>query len=492
MSVAGTQPGNGGVAAAARGGRYSRQVESLMEVFLGLAILVVINVVWFPEDPGYLTVSPHPFLFLTILMASRYGTFDGFVTGVMCAGIYVTYAWWGRETGTVVSAFEWTQIIPAYMFVLLGVLLGEIRAMATREVDSARAEAAVATERLDAVRRDNELLTRVKEELQGRVLSAEDPLARFYESARRLSTLRPDEAYPSLLDLVARFTGAEKFGIYVADPDAEPLPGRKAVRTFKLKAQRGWLSPDEFDAVLTAEHPAVDRVLRTREVVTARDAGPMTHDVLACAAMPDPTDDSVIGLVVIQRIPFVRLTQMTVTHLFTIAGWAGKTIADARRFEGAMDARVDDERAGVFNHRFMCERLDQEAARVRRYGGVSSYMLVRLIDFETLSDEDRGTVLRQTGEVFRKQLRNVDVVGIYRIPGVFAFILPQTNANQSVVVSARVNEAFRRALGGYGSRFAHIRLKTGVATTTNTEPKTAQQVMDEAERFELASRGEGS
>jgi hypothetical protein len=31
-----------------------------------------------------------------------------------------------------------------------------------------------------------------------------------------------------------------------------------------------------------------------------------------------------------------------------------------------------------------------------------------------------------------------------------------------------------------------------VATTTNTEPKTAQQIMDEAERFELASRGEGS
>ena len=53
--------------ATAKAGRYPRQLESLMEALLGLGILVVINVVWFSDDPGFVSVSPHPFLFLTIL-----------------------------------------------------------------------------------------------------------------------------------------------------------------------------------------------------------------------------------------------------------------------------------------------------------------------------------------------------------------------------------------------------------------------------------------
>jgi hypothetical protein len=54
-----------------------------------------------------------------------------------------------------------------------------------------------------------------------------------------------------------------------------------------------------------------------------------------------------------------------------------------------------------------------------------------------------------------------------------------------VVVTARVNEAFRREFGGYGSRFAHLRLRMGVSGTRASEPVTDQKLMEEAERFEL-------
>ena len=465
--------------------RYHRQIESLLELFVGFAILLAINVFYFPEDPGYLSVQPHPFLFLVILIASRYGTFDGFVAGLLSALVYIVYAWWGREPGVVVQAFDWTEVIAPYLFIVVGVVLGEIRASASREVDKARHEVAVLEDRVKALRKDNEVLAQVKDELQKTVLSAEDPLAHFYDSARRLSISRPEETYAAIVDLVAKFTGAEKFAIYEAEPEKEPLPGHRPVRTFRLVARYGWTAGDEFATVLTSEHPAVQRVLETLEVVTSQDIQHRAPEVLACAPMHDPVSDSVLGLIVIQKIPFVRLNQASMAHLFTIAQWAGKAIADAQRFEKAMAARVNDERTGVFNSNFMKARLEEEVTRVMRYGGVLSLVLVRFKDFELLSPEDREALLRTTGQVLKKVVRNVDLVGLYPVPGVFALILPATNANQSAVVTGRILEAFRRGPGASTSRFAHITLRFGVAGMSKEHPKTASQLMDEAERFEI-------
>lgn len=471
--------------------RQNRQIESLMECFVGLGLLIGLNLVWFPEDPGFLTVSPHPFLFLTILIASRYGTFDGFIAGLLCAGVYSGYAFYGKDWNAISWTFEWHQLIPAYLFIILGLLLGEIREMANREVRRAMTEAGILKERLEASTREVEALTRVKEELQQRILSSDDPLAQFYESAQKLATLRPDEAYPALVDLVGRFTGAEKYGLYLADPEPPEVAGRKPPRTFTLRVPRGWSAPDEFDHVLPEHHPMVVQAMAGSDVVTVREVENAGSDILACAVMRDPVDRTVLGLIVINRIAFVRLTRLTLSHLATIARWAGRTLADARRFDLAMGARVDDEATGVFNRRYLGLRLIEEAARVRRYGGECTYLIVKIQDIETLSDLDRRTLLRALGELLRRQLRNLDLIGLHRMAGTFGAILPETSPSQCVVVVSRINEAFRRALGGYGSRFAHLRLRMGVAGTSKAAPLSDQQIMENAERFDLGQAHPG-
>lgn len=464
--------------------RYSRQVESLMEALLGVLFLMVVNVVFFEDDPGFLKVQPHPFLFLTILIASRYGTFDGFVTGMLCAVIYASYLFFGRDWTSIVQTFEWHRMIPAYLFIIMGLLLGEIREMANREVLKMRDEVQRMKERLEVMGRDLETVGRVKDELQLKILSAEDPLVQFYESAQRLSALRPEEAYPAIMDLVEKFTGAEKFSLYMARERDGGVVGPAGPDIFELRFSRGWAQASEFEATLTTEHPAVARAVETRGPVTAREAA--GSDVLACAPLMDPAEDRVMGLLVIHRIPFVRLTRLTVSHLQTIAGWAGKTLAEASRFHAALQARVDDEVTGLFHYGYMSRRLAEEVQRVVRYGGECSLLLVKVLEVETLPPDDRRLVLREFGAAVRRLLRNVDVVGAHRLPGVYHVILPETSPARAVVVTARINEAFRQRFGGLGSRFAHLSLKMGVAGTSKDHPRTEAEMVAEAERFSLA------
>jgi len=464
--------------------RYIRQIESFMEAIVGIGILMVVNYVWFDYDPGFINVHPHPFLFVTILIASRYGTFDGFVTGVTCAFIYAMYLFSGKDLIMAVQTFEWHQFLPAYMFVIMGLLLGEIREMANREVFQMRNEARSLRERLTGISRDHDMVVQVKEELQQRIMSAEDPLEEFYESARKLSTLSPSDTYTAVMELVEKFTGADKFSLYLADAPDESVSGPTA-RVYRLKLTHGWSSPDEFDTELTEDVPAIRHVIETRNVVTVKDMETTGSDILACAPMLDTADERVLGVIVINRIPFVRLTRMTVSHLHTIAGWAGKTISDSSRLNSAMEARVDDEQTGTFNFEFLSKRLAEETSRVKRYKGTCTYLLVSIQEADSLMADDRLFLMRETGSMLNKMLRNVDIVGMHRLPGVFGLILPETSPTQAVVVTARINEAFRQKFGGLGSRFAHLNLKMGVAGTSHDEERTEASLVEEAERFQL-------
>ncbi len=464
--------------------RYTRQIESLMEALLGLLFLMVVNVVFFEDDPGFLDVQPHPFLFLTILIASRYGTFDGFVTGMFCAVVYISYLFYGRDWSLVAQTFEWHRMIPAYLFVIMGVLLGEIRDMANREVLKMGEQVRRMQGQVEAVTRDLEAVTRVKDELQQRILSAEDPLSQFYVSAQKLSVLRPEETYAAIMDLVEKFTGAEKFSLYMVREQGGGIVVSRGPQEFELRFTRGWASSDEFEARLTTEHPAVAKAVETRGPVTAREGS--ASDILACAPLVDPAEDRVTGLIVIHRIPFVRLTRLTVWHLQTIAGWAGKTLAEASRFHQAIQARVDDDVTGLFHYGYMSKRLAEELERVVRYGGECSLLLVKVVGAETLPPDERRLVLREFGSTLKGLLRTVDVVGAHRLPGIYHIILPETSPARAVVVSARINEAFRQRFGGLGSRFAHLSLKMGVAGTSKEHPRTEAELVAEAERFSLA------
>ncbi|HOU52445.1 MAG TPA: hypothetical protein PLQ97_00750 [Myxococcota bacterium] len=466
--------------------RYTRQIHSLTEALVGLLLLIVLNWFAFPDDPGYLSVNPHPFLFLVILVASRYGTFDGFITGILAAAVYLGYVFWGRDLEAVRQTSDFALFLPAYLFVILGLLLGEIREAANRDVTTLGQEVRRLRAELEETRQRTQVLEKVKEELQQRVLASDDPLVRISETATRLATQTPDEACPAILDLVERFVMPEKFAIYLAVEAPGGVLGQPTPEAFELRLSRGWDRPDEFPHRLDGSHPAVQAALTRRQVASMASMDPdTTTDIVACAPIIEPHRDQVLALLVIERIPFLRLNQMTLNHLHTIAGWAGKTMGDARQLGDAQEARVDDPVSGVFHFRFLSRRLTEEAQRVRRYGGNCAYLVVHCPQFQELTPGDQRIFLRETGTLLKRLLRTMDVVGIHREPGFFGLILPSTTPHQALVVTARINEAFRKTFGGYGSRFDRLTIRMGLATTTASEPLSEARLMEYAERLDL-------
>jgi diguanylate cyclase (GGDEF)-like protein len=137
-----------------------------------------------------------------------------------------------------------------------------------------------------------------------------------------------------------------------------------------------------------------------------------------------------------------------ITLVRTMAHEAAMALENARIYETARDLADRDPLTGFFNHRYLHERLSQEAVRAVRTRRPLSVVMIDLDDFKLVNDTfghvygDR--VLVYVAETIRSTLRSSDIAARYG-GDEFALVLPETTVADAVRVGERILEAFRAA-----------------------------------------------
>src|SRR2546425_9675381 len=110
---------------------------------------------------------------------------------------------------------------------------------------------------------------------------------------------------------------------------------------------------------------------------------------------------------------------------------------------------VTDPLTGLYNRRLFSESFEKELNRARRYTQPLSLVILDLHRFKEVNDKHghpRGDeVLRATAATLKKALRTSD--SAFRIGGdEFALLLPQTDSQQALALSRRVEAVFAEML----------------------------------------------
>jgi diguanylate cyclase (GGDEF)-like protein len=110
---------------------------------------------------------------------------------------------------------------------------------------------------------------------------------------------------------------------------------------------------------------------------------------------------------------------------------------------------VTDPLTGLYNRRLFSETFDKELNRSRRYGSPLGLVILDLHRFKEVNDKHghpRGDeVLRAAAATLKKALRTSD--SAFRIGGdEFALLLPQTDPEQALALSRRVETVFAEML----------------------------------------------
>jgi two-component system cell cycle response regulator len=312
-------------------------------------------------------------------------------------------------------------------------------------------------------------------------------------------SLKPEEIYHILARRVARALGVSRCSIVTA------LPGDThgtVVAAFENPMLRNL-------RVELVRYPEIVKALETDRMVIVDDVAsdPLFDAVRAMWAR----DGVAVPTRSVVALPFRMKGQQTgVLYLRSMEGEKGLTREDAEFADSVVGAAVaaldkaheyaivqvererleqlasTDALTGCLNRRALSEVLERELDRARRYSLVLTILMVDLDHFKHVNDTMGhlvgDTVLRQMGDLLRRELRSVDSVARYGGEE-FVIALPETGTHGAMVFAERLRQRIQQQPFGDGGTPLSVTVSIGVATFPDqkiTNPETFLALADTA------------
>jgi diguanylate cyclase (GGDEF)-like protein len=371
---------------------------------LGLAVLVAVNFLWFSDRLGFSGFSPHPFWLVVLPMAARYGFKAGATSGLLAGLLLLGLQQLDRPHQSWRTLLALSNLTLPILFVGGGILLGEIR-----EAQKKRYQTLVdAFNHLTSAHADlgqrYEALSRAKQELDTHIISQEQTLTTVYEAAKGLKSLDEEDIFPAVVEIMVDFLAAEACSVYVLTEDRLVLAaGHDPEGQFKRRSE------------LIVDEGMVAEAVTSRQSVSLNALTPSTNftdlaaeGIVICVPLLN-SKNQVLGVLNIERLPFIKFNPQTVRLASIIGEWCGSAIENARTYQDTRDKNISDDITGAYTYTYFLKRLQEEFMRARRYGQELSLIAFEIADFQKIDKGHQQDILTVVSLVFKNKLRAVDL-----------------------------------------------------------------------------------
>ena len=295
-----------------------RRLTFLLETAVVLGGLVGLNFWLAADTPGFVTVRPHPFYAVVLLITVRYGFAPGLISAALASGSYFAQLVLGLDVPTWRDflAVDYSRPI-VIMFAGAGVIglivsghLRQIARLRERLGEAAADKASLETEQAE--------LRDVNTELATRIVGADATLPALYRYAQLLNQTDLDDIYRGLIAVLHDAMHADEAAVYGLDD------------------RGGWTrihgeGPDELP--LTGALRA--RLVGDGGIVTLRDLpdpGPDGPPLYLAGALRSGGTGEVKAVLTVNRIPFLRYGGPTIRLFGVLVDWAAASIENALQF----------------------------------------------------------------------------------------------------------------------------------------------------------------
>ena len=445
--------------------RYIRDVAfSLATFFL---LIISVNIFLFPDTPGFLGLNPHPYLIAVLLVAGRFGRWEGLLSSLIAAVILIIYV--AMESK---PYFNWALLTESSFlasvisFFLAALVVGEMRGFnksferaIVRENTELKEESAQLKEQL-------EIVTLIKEELENRIVGQEETVHSLYQATKALETLDEKQFYGSLTKLTARFTGATKITLYIMDypNDSIGRVARYGYEDEKAVHQKMPLSQDIFDVVLHSNRPlTIKDISDDEEIFKIWE----NSEHRSYVYVPISMASVIVGVLTVDEIPFLKLNISTIRILALIAELAVPALKNIIKYQDLQEMVKIDPITQLLKYDSLVSMAEVEFKKSLRYRLDFAILIVGVEGLAAIEKEfghdTRVEAAKWFSVKFQEVLRNVDILGLGKHQGEFVMALPSTATEGLLSLIDRIKKMKHQDPTNIVWN-GHVRLHYGAAT----------------------------
>ncbi|NMH69003.1 hypothetical protein HF072_09410 [Bacillus sp. RO3] len=400
----------------------SQKWKIFIEMAAVFAVFMMLNVFNF-----FSQMASSVLLVLVFLFGIRYGLLYG-VTAVI-AGISSTVGMeWLNGSDIVLLLYDGPLLKSVSLMVVIGVTSGLFRSSLNERYQDLLFE----KNEIDSER--NDILTTLtlfktaNEQLKRKVLESENNLATVYSMTKMLKKDQSERVLDEAVGIIRDHYGAEVFGLYHVD---------SSHRVLRLKIQMTSEGRSMSQSVFYENFPEMfQRVIQEKSIFFKELDGTDSDHPLISA--PIIIDQEVRYVLLIQNVDFYRLSTDGVEILKWILLFISDPLAQTLKREKESITTVLVPGTGFYTPEYFREIVEIQKERKKQLS--QSFALFSL----TLSMKHRQREkIAFLDEFFKKELREIDVIGFDEGKGMFHFLLPGTDPVHARKIEDRIRTSLK-------------------------------------------------
>ncbi len=377
---------------------------------LVMALIVLALGLWLhPADPLFVRARYQPLWIVVLLMAVRYGAGAGIGAGLFCAALHLV----GFRLAAVDAARAWNldiaAVVTPFLYVLAGIVVGGPVTHLLKKADFLGQTIKDFEERLRVSESNCAELEQSYRQLERRIAGQTQTVTALADNLRQLDAATRPDLFPVLRTILKEQLGVDQAGVWELGGDGRYHPAGPAA------------APDAALPGLGAE------ALRVRGVVSARDLLQEGRPVRATdGLLAGPVvgrGEVVLAVVVIQRIPFVGLTEAAVLGFKTLLDWTSRALAHLEERAAAAAARPAALLEDLLPEATFRERVAMELqAATEDPDRPVTLLACRLRG--AIADPVRERLVAALARIFRYQTHLSDSLAFFPAAQAFVLLLP--------------------------------------------------------------------
>ena len=292
-----------------------------------ICIIVLASYMFFPSDPALLNAQPHPFLVLSVILASYYGLKIAILSSVVCTLTYLGLLHYQVDYSVVETIFEYQYLVLPVSWTFISLIVGEFKQISLNQ-NLVLHENDKASKKI-ILNLKNDLKSKNIElnELSLRLVSKEDTIQKNLDIAKGLLEIAPGKLIKNLIQAIRLEAQAQSVAFYQMNYQSQTL------ERVDVSGEEG-----DFHPIINLESEDVSLfsiAVQEKRLVTLEDcefSSSVKKDGVSLLS-PILKDKQVFGVIALKGIPFLKYVPTLFSIVEMYCKWAEESLKHAYLFQ---------------------------------------------------------------------------------------------------------------------------------------------------------------